>query len=315
MNILITQRLPLDPYQYIHHSNIYYNDSETPIEQTRLYELIADLDGILTTVVTKIDKDLLNKANRLKIIANYGVGYDNIDVTYAKEKNIIVTNTPYVLTESTAELALILILTLSRKIIEAHKYTTNKKFNMWQPTLLLGKDLYNSTVGIYGFGRIGQRLAQLLSPFNVNIVYHSRAKKRHEELLLNAQYVEFSELLKISDYLIITAPKSELTYHRFTFKEFKSMKKSAYIINVGRGDIIKEDDLIKALNNNFIEGAGLDVYEREPLISEELIKMNNVVLLPHIGSATINTRTAMAELCFQSLKDVLFKHIKPWNII
>lgn len=315
MNILITQKLPLDPYKYIQHCNIHYNDCETPIEQNRLHELIADLDGILTTVVTKIDKSLLNKANRLKIISNYGVGYDNIDVAYAKERNIIVTNTPYVLTESTAQIALILILTLSRKIIEAHKYTTNKKFDIWQPTLFLGDDLYNSTVGIYGFGRIGQRLAQLLSAFNVNIVYYSRTKKRHEELLLNARYVEFTELLKISDFLIITAPKSNTTYHRFTLKEFKLMKKNAYIINVGRGDIIKEGDLIKALKKDHIKGAGLDVYEREPLISEELIKMNNVVLLPHIGSATINTRTAMAELCFQSLNDVLFKNIKPWNII
>jgi len=164
---------------------------------------------------------------------------------------------------------------------------------------LLGNDLYNATVGIFGFGRIGQRLAQLLAPFNVNIIYNSRTKKMHEELLLNAHFVEFSELLQRSDYLVVAAPRSNTTYHRFTLNEFRLMKNTAFIINVGRGDIIKEDDLIEALKNKYISGAGLDVYENEPVISEHLMSMENVVLLPHIGSATVNTRNNMAKLCFK----------------
>lgn len=315
MNVLITQKLPINPYDHISHFNIYYNDNVKPIEYNRLFEIIGDIDGIITTIVTKIDCNLLDKAVKLKVIANYGVGIDNIDVNYAKSKNIIVTNTPYVLTEATAEIALSLILSLSRKILEAHNFTINKKFNLWQPTLFLGNDLYSSTVGIFGFGRIGQRLSQLLAPFNVNVIYHSRTRKRHEELLLKAHYVEFTELLEKSDFLVITAPRSKSTYHRFTIKEFELMKNSAYIINVGRGDIIKESDLIIALKNGYINGAGLDVYENEPSITEELLTMNNVVLLPHIGSATIKTRKAMAELCFQSLNSVLLKGIKPWNAI
>lgn len=312
-NIVITQKLPLNPYEYLSQFNIYYNNSSIPIEYNKLCELIDDIDGILTTVVTKIDRYIIDGAKKLKIIANFGVGVDNIDIAYAKSKNIVITNTPYVLTQATAEIALSLILALSRKIIDAHLFTTNKKFNIWQPMLFLGNDLYNATVGIFGFGRIGQRLAQLLAPFNVNIIYNSRTKKVHEELLLNAHYVEFAELLQRSDFLIITAPKSDSTYHRFTLKEIKLMKKTAFIINVGRGDIIKENDLIEALNNKHIRGVGLDVYENEPVISEELMSMENVVLLPHIGSATINTRNKMAELCFQSLNDVLLKNIKPWN--
>lgn len=313
--IVITQKLPLDPYEHLSQFNIFYNDCDNPIEYNKLCALVDDIDGILTTVVTKIDRYILDKAKKLKVIANFGVGIDNIDVDYAKSKNIIVTNTPYVLTQATAEIALSLILALSRKIINAHMFTINKKFNIWQPTLFLGNDLYNATVGIFGFGRIGQRLAQLLAPFNVNIIYNSRTKKMHEELLLNAHFVEFSELLQRSDYLVVAAPRSNTTYHRFTLNEFRLMKNTAFIINVGRGDIIKEDDLIEALKNKYISGAGLDVYENEPVISEHLMSMENVVLLPHIGSATVNTRNNMAKLCFQSLNDVLLKHTKPWNAV
>ncbi|MDY6820268.1 MAG: D-glycerate dehydrogenase [Deferribacterota bacterium] len=315
MKILITQKLPINPKKHLNDFNLIYNENSFPIKESDLLNYIEDVSGIVSTIGTKLNRELLEKSSNLKIIANYGVGYDNIDIDFAKEKNIIVTNTPYVLTESTAELAITLMLNIARKVLEANKYLIDGEFKGWQPTLFLGDDLYKKTVGIFGFGRIGQRVAQILNVFSCNTIYNSRTRKIHEEQLLNATFVSFEDMLINSDFIIITAPKSKDTFHRFTINEFQKMKKTSYIINVGRGDIIKEDDLIYALKNRFISGAALDVYEKEPHIPDELKNLKNTVLLPHIGSATFETRKNMALLCFDSIKKVLLDRKKPWNAV
>jgi len=179
----------------------------------------------------------------------------------------------------------------------------------------LGTDLYKKRVGIYGFGRIGQAFARCCRGFEMEIFYTGRSRKYDAELLLDAKYISFDELIETSDFVVVTAPLNESTKHAFTLDTFKKMKRDAIFINVGRGAIVKEDDLVYALKNGIIRGAGLDVYEFEPEINSGFFELDNVVLLPHIGSATEETRYRMAELCINSVKNYLEKEIIPFNIV
>lgn len=315
MKILVTQKLPFDVKSYLKNFEVIYNDTDKQMTKKELKEKIVDVDGIITMLSDEMDKEVIDAAKKLKVIANYAVGYNNIDIEYAAEKNILVCNTPDVLTETTAELAVALLLAVSRKIVEAHNFVMDKKFKGWKPELFLGTDLYNKTAGIYGFGKIGQNIARILKGFNTKVVYNSRNRNIQAELLTGAEYVDFETLLTISDFIIISAPLNEATKHRFTIDEFKKMKGSAILINIGRGPIVKEDDLCIAIANRMIKGCGLDVYEFEPEINKELFKLENVVLLPHIGSASVETRQRMAKLCCDSIISVLKNGVKPKNIV
>jgi lactate dehydrogenase-like 2-hydroxyacid dehydrogenase len=315
MKILVTQKLPFDVKGYLKNFEVIYNDTDKQMTKKELKEKIVDVDGIITMLSDEMDKEVIDAAKKLKVIANYAVGYNNIDIEYAAEKNILVCNTPDVLTETTAELAVALLLAVSRKIVEAHNFVMDKKFKGWKPELFLGTDLYNKTAGIYGFGKIGQNIARILKGFNTKVVYNSRNRNIQAELLTGAEYVDFETLLTTSDFIIISAPLNEATRHRFTIDEFKKMKGSAILINIGRGPIVKEDDLCIAIANRMIKGCGLDVYEFEPEINKELFKLENVVLLPHIGSASVETRQRMAKLCCDSIISVLKNGVKPKNIV
>ena len=252
-----------------------------------------------------IDSELIENSKKLKVIANYAVGYNNIDVAAAKKHNISVFNTPDVLTETTAELGFSLLISVARRIVEADTFTRSGAFEGWKPSLFLGTDLFGKTIGIYGFGRIGQAVARCATGFNMNIQYYNPSRKFNAELLLNAKQVDFDRLLTTSDFIIITAPLNENTKHKFGINEFKKMKKNAVFVNIGRGPIVIEKDLVTALKNNEIFGAGLDVYEFEPEIDSELYSLDNVIILPHIGSASAETRAEMAKLCITSVKNVL----------
>lgn len=315
MKILVTQKLPFDVKSYLKSFEVIYNDTDKQMTKKELKEKIVDVDGIITMLSDAMDKEVIDAAKKLKVIANYAVGYNNIDIEYAAEKNILVCNTPDVLTETTAELAVALLLAVSRKIVEAHNFVMDKKFKGWKPELFLGTDLYNKTAGIYGFGKIGQNIARILNGFNTKVVYNSRNRNIQAELLTGAEYVDFETLLTTSDFIIISAPLNEATRHRFTIDEFKKMKGSAILINIGRGPIVKEDDLCIAIANRMIKGCGLDVYEFEPEINKELFKLENVVLLPHIGSASVETRQRMAKLCCDSIISVLKNGVKPKNTV
>ncbi|KAA0259068.1 D-glycerate dehydrogenase [Deferribacter autotrophicus] len=315
MKVLITQKLPFNVEEYLKDFELDYRKESTPIPYEELYERGKSAHGIISMLSDKIDKNLLENCPNLKVVANYAVGYNNIDVAFATQKGIVVCNTPDVLTETTAELAFALMISIARRIVEADNFTREGKFTGWSPELYLGTDLFKKTVGLYGFGRIGQAFARCCKGFEMDIIYHTRNRNLQAEILTGAKYVSFDELLEKSDFIVIIAPLNDESYHKFTINAFKKMKNSAYLINIGRGPIVKEDDLVTALKEGLIKGAGLDVYEFEPKIHPELFNLKNVILLPHIGSASVKTRAEMAKLCADSIISVLKFGKKPKNAL
>jgi len=311
MKILITAELPFDIEKYLTGYELDYN-KDKPLTTKELAKRAKDADGIISMLSDKIDRELMESCDNLKVVANYAVGYNNIDVEAASELGITVCNTPDVLTQTTAELGFALMMASARRVAESDQFTRKKKFKGWKPDLFLGMDMHGKTLGIFGFGRIGQAVAQMASGFNMDILYSSRSKKHQAELLTGAKRVSFDDMVRQSDFVIITAPATPETKHKFTLETFVQMKSSAVLVNIGRGEIIREKDLVKALESKLIFAAGLDVYEKEPQIEEKLFKLDNVILAPHIGSGSYETREAMAKLCCDSVVKV-FKEEKPHN--
>ena len=274
---------------------------DRPITENELIENTGDVEGLLCLLTDPVTRRVIDAGKRLKIIANYAVGYENIDMEYANKRGILVTNTPGVLTDTTAELAWALLLACVRRIVEADRFTREKRFNGWSPTLLLGTELNGKTLGIIGAGRIGTAFALKGKGFGLNVLYYDYHKNEVLENELGAKMVEMEELLKKSDFISLHIPLTEKTYHLMGKREFALMKPSAYLINTSRGAVIDEKELIQALKAGRIKGAGLDVYEEEPEIPDELIGLPNVVLLPHIGSATYEARNKMAETAVENL--------------
>jgi len=313
MKILITAELPFDIESYLKGHELDYNKGKA-LSAKELKKRAAEADGIISMLSDKIDRELMESCKNLKVVANYAVGYNNIDVAAATELDITVCNTPDVLTQTTAELGFSLMMASARRIAEADSFTRKKKFKGWAADMLLGMDMHGKTLGIFGFGRIGQAVAQMASGFNMNILYSSRSKKPQAELLTGAKRVSFEDMVRQSDFVIITAPATPETKHKFTLETFVQMKSSAILVNIGRGEIIRERDLVKALESKLIFAAGLDVYEEEPKIDEGLFKLDNVILAPHIGSGSFATREEMARLCCDSVLKV-FKEEKPHNAL
>ena len=275
-------------------------DKYLPLTQDELTRELKWADGAITMLSDKIDKELLDNMPDLRIIANYAVGYDNIDVDYATRKGILVTNTPNVLTNATAELALSLMFAVGRRVVEADRFTREGEFEGWYPTLFLGKEFKEKTVGIIGAGRIGIAFAEKCASLGMRIIYYSRKIKSEMELL-NAEFLPLDEVLRRADVISIHLPLTKETYHLLDAERLSLMKKYAILINTGRGPIIDEMALAEHLKKNKIYGAGLDVYEYEPGITRELMNLPNVVLTPHIGSATYETRKAMAILAAENV--------------
>lgn len=263
-------------------------------------------EGLLTMLSDNVDGELLDNAPSLKVVANLAVGYDNIDIKKAKEINVTVCNTPDVLTDSTADLAFSLILATARRVVESANYVKEGKWNSWGPLLLAGADVHHKTIGIVGMGRIGEAVARRAKGFDMNILYHNRNRKPEAERNLDAEYKDFYDLLKESDFVVCLAPLNAETKGMFNREAFQAMKKSAIFINAGRGASVDEEALVDALQNGKIAGAGLDVFEKEPIASDHpLLTMNQVVALPHIGSASVETRMKMAELACRNIASIL----------
>lgn len=273
------------------------NNSRKSLTKNELIAEAKEADAILPLLSDEIDAQVMDQLENLKVIANYAVGYNNIDVQAATKRNIIVTNTPDVLTETTADLTWGLLLAAARRIVETDKILRNGNFEGWAPKVLLGKEVNHKTLGIIGLGRIGKAVAKRAQGFNMKVLYNKRNRlnKKIEEKL-DVEYRDFENILKEADYISINTPLNKSTYHLFGAKEFSIMKNDGILINTGRGPIINEKELVKALENEEIGGAGLDVYENEPEVEEGLLKFENVVLTPHIGSATYQARNKMAEL-------------------
>jgi|SRR3989344_1104724 len=275
-------------------------------------ELISALsakeyDAVLCLLTDKIDKEVFEALPSAKIFANYAVGFNNIDLEVAKEKGITITNTPGVLTDTVAEHTFALIIALSTRTVEADKFTRDGKYNGWAPLMFLGTDLKGKTLGILGAGRIGSRVAyHAKNGFDMNIIYNDPKPNDYFDKELSAKYLSTTEdVLKEADFVSIHVPLLESTKHLINKERLSLMKKSAYIVNTSRGPVIDETALVEALKNGTISGAGLDVFENEPTLAPGLSELQNVVLTPHIASATVETRSKMSEMAAQNIVDFL----------
>ena len=272
-------------------------------------EMLSRIKGkaaLLCFLSDRIDRDVIDAGSDLKVIANFAVGYNNIDIEYARQKRIVVTNTPDVLTEATADIAWSLILTMTRNIIPADRYTREGKFKGWTPFLFLGTSIQHKVLGIVGMGRIGQAVARRGKAFGMEIFYYDMHRLLAEiEQALEAQYIPFDGLLKCADILTLHLPLTEKSKKMIGEKELAAMKKGSFIVNTARGEIIDEKALVKFLKSEHLAGAGLDVYEKEPEVEDKLKGMDNVVILPHIGSATREVRAKMGTMAVENICAVL----------
>ena len=293
------------------------NDSDKILPPRELVKRAHGKAGLICLLNDSIDSALMDKLPSLKVVCNIAVGYDNIDIAAATKRGIMVTNTPGVLTETTADLAFALLLCAARKIVEADGYTRAGKFKNWQLMQPhMGVDVYEKTLGIVGMGAIGQAMAKRAKKgFDMRVIYYGSSRKETAEKEYGAQFVEFDELLAISDFISIHVPLTEKTRYMFSTEAFKKMKNSAILINTARGPVVDEAALVEAINGGQIRGAALDVFEEEPSIHPELIKMKeNVVLAPHIGSASIETRLRMAKMAAMNMAEGL-KGNRPPNLV
>lgn len=314
--VLITRKILPEALDYLaEHTDYEIAASGKKPTKKEIMRKIKDKQGLLSLLVDGIDKEVIDSAPLLKIIANCAVGYDNIDLQSARKRKILITNTPGVLTEATADLTWALIFAVARRIPQADEFTRKKKFKGWELDLFLGKEVTGKRLGIIGMGRIGRAVALRAKGFGMEIVYSDPKRLSPEdEKKYNASPLPLDELLSSSDIITIHAALNPETFHLISKKKIGLIKKEAVLINVARGPIIDEKALAEALENGKIWGAGLDVYEREPEIEKKLLSLDNLVLLPHIGSATYETRLKMAMTAARNLVQGL-KGEQPDNLI
>ena len=285
---------------------------EGPRTEEELITMLAEADGAITRLTDPITRRVLASNPTLQIVSNYAVGYNNIDVAAARELGIVVTNTPGVLTETTADLAFALILAVTRCLIPADRDLRTSGRVYWNPNGWLGHSLTNKTLGIVGMGRIGAAVTRRALGFGMNVVYTRR--RDHDEAASFTRRVSLDELLAASDVISIHCPLTDETHHLIDQRAIDLMKRTAFLINTARGAIVDELALADALTTNRIAGAGLDVYEEEPDVTPDLLALDNVVLLPHIGSATIETREAMARLAARGIVEFFHGQV-PANVV
>lgn len=282
------------------------------LTKEEMIERARKADAMVAHLRDPIDAEFIQSLEKMKIIADYAVGYNNIDVQVATERGIYVTHTPGVLTEATADIAFALILAVARRIVESDKFVRDGKFVGWKPKLMLGYDLYGKTLGIIGMGRIGQAVARRALGFGMNIVYHNRNRLPQEvESEFKAKYLSVDELISTSDFISLHTPLTKETFHMIDAEKIARMKPNAIVVNTARGPVIDEQALYEALKERRIAGTGFDVYENEPKLTPGLEKLDNVVLLPHIGSATYETREKMSQIVALNIIEALEGRIPP----
>lgn len=316
--VFITQTIDPQTLQQLDQAGISYRyrDETTPLPTDDLVQTVAeaDVEGIVCLLTDQIGAQLMDAAPRLKVIANVAVGYDNINLAAATERGIVVTNTPDVLTETTADLAFALLLALARKVVAADAHMRAgkyQKFQLFPPNL--GVDVYGKTLGIVGMGRIGTAVARRGAlGFDMPVLYTARSDKKTAERELGARHVSFAQLLQESDFVSINAPLTPETHHMFTLEAFRQMKPTACLINTARGPLVKEADLVQALEQGLIGGAALDVFEEEPKMHPGLAKFrDNLIVTPHIGSASVATRQQMARMAVANVIAALTNEQPP----
>jgi glyoxylate reductase len=273
----------------------------------------AEVDALVSLLSDRIDREVFGVAKNLKIVAQFAVGYDNIDVKEATKRGICVTNTPGVLTETTADFAWALLMTVARRVVEADNYVRSGKWKVgWHPRLLLGRDVYGATIGIVGLGRIGAAVARRARGFGMRVLYFDVIRRPNLEKKLEVEYTKFDDLLMESDFVTVHVPLLKTTYHLIGEDKLKLMKKTAFLVNNSRGQVVDEKALYEALKNKQIAGAGLDVFEQEPLPADSpLLEFDNVVVAPHISSGGYETRSKMAEMVAENLVSFFEGDIPP----
>jgi glyoxylate reductase len=280
--------------------------SESPPERGELLEAVRGAAGILPTVTEKMDAEVMDAAgDGLKVIANMAVGYDNVDLDAAGERNVVVTNTPEVLNETTADTAFMLLLAAARRLGEAERLLRSGGWEAWGPMQLTGPDVWGKKLGVVGFGRIGQAVARRARGFDMEVLYHDQYRIESAEKETGVRYVELDELLRTCDFISVHTPLTDETHHLIGATELGRMKSEAVLINTSRGPVVDEAALADALAEGRIFAAGLDVYEKEPEVHPKLLELENAVLAPHIGSASVETRDRMAVLAAENIVAVL----------
>ncbi|HBT47025.1 MAG TPA: D-glycerate dehydrogenase [Peptococcaceae bacterium] len=287
------------------------NPEDRVLSKEELIEKIRGRDGVFCLLTDKIDAEVMDAAPGVKVFANMAVGFDNIDIPAATARGILVTNTPGVLTEATAEFAWALLFAVARRVVEADKFMRAGKYRAWGPMLMLGQEIHGKTLGVIGGGRIGTAFARRAKGFDLKVLYTDVRPNPQFEAETGGRFVDTDTLLRESDFVSIHVPLTPSTRHLIGERELKLMKKSAILINTSRGPVVDEAALVKALREGEIWGAGLDVFEREPEMVPGLAELDNVVVCPHIASATWETRTAMATMAARNLLAALEGQLPP----
>jgi glyoxylate reductase len=312
--VLVTREIPTAGLRLLEDFDVTIL-SERPPERGELLEAAKGASGILATLTEQVDAELMQAAGEdLKVIANMAVGYDNVDLEAARERGVVITNTPEVLDETTADTAFMLLLAAARRLGEGERIVRSGRWEAWGPKMLIGPDVWGKTLGIVGFGRIGQAMARRARGFDMEVFYTARSRKEDAENELGARYAELDELLQTSDFVSLHTPLTEETRHLIGAEELKKMKPESVLVNTSRGPIVDEGALADALAQGRIFAAGLDVYEEEPEVHPRLLELENVVLAPHIGSASIETRDKMATLAAENISAVL-RGEKPKTLV
>lgn len=308
--IFITRKIPAEIKSGLEQDfNVeMWEEEHIPVPIRILEEKISQCDGLFCLLTEQIDAQLLEKAKSLKVISNMAVGFNNIDVETATKHGIAVTNTPGVLTETTADLTFALLMATARRIPEAEQYLRSGEWETWSPMLLTGQDIWGTTLGLIGLGRIGTAVVKRAKGFGMNVIYTSRTQKPEVEKQLEITYKPLDDLLQRADFICVMTPYTKETENLISTEQFNLMKSNAILINTARGGIVNEEALVEAIQTKKIWGAGLDVFESEPISKDDpLLQLPNVVTLPHIGSASIQTRMRMARLAAENVKKVLLE--------
>lgn len=318
MKIFVTRKTPGKALEKLVASEheVVISEFDRPLKEEELVEKAKDADALLTLLTDRVDGALMDTAGpQLKIISNYAVGFDNVDIKEATDRGIVVTNTPSnEVNEAVAEHTWALILSLARRIVEADEAIRRGGYKGWEPDIFLGTGLLGKTLGIVGLGRIGSMVARRAKGYNMTVLYNKRSRDEEAEKELGATFVELDDLFAKSDFITLHVPLTEETRHMINKESLAKMKKRSYLINTARGPVVNEKDLAEALRSGQLSGAALDVFDNEPDINPELIGMENIVLTPHIASATWEAREKMGEQSVSAILDA-FQGKKPENIV
>lgn len=301
--VFLTRELPAEVMKRLEAETVLsVNGENRSLTREEIMEGVKDRDALLCLLTDPIESEIMDASPDLKVIANYAVGFNNIDVPAATKRGIPVTNTPGVLTETSADLAFSLLMASARRLVEADGFVRSGKWEGWEPLQFLGTDIHGAVLGVIGLGRIGKAVARRARGFDMNVIYWNRTRlAEEEEQELGVKYRPFGEVVQQADFLSLHVAYQPETHHLIGRKELRSMKADAVLINTARGAVVDEKALVEALRNGEIRGAGLDVFENEPQIEPELLQLKNTVILPHIGSATIATRTRMGMIAVDNI--------------